>query len=121
MPPNVGSIAATDSMMSSALSRSSSTSKTSMSANRLNSTPFPSMTGLEACAPMSPSPSTAEPLETTPTMFPFAVYLNASSGSASMCRHGAATPGEYASERSRWVFVGFVVEISIFPGGSLAW
>jgi len=67
---------------------------------------------------MSPSPSTAEPFETTATRFPFAVYSKTRSGSAAISRHGAATPGEYASERSRCVFVGFVVEISIFPGGS---
>jgi len=34
---------------------------------------LPSMTGLEAWAPMSPSPSTAEPSETTPTRLPLAV------------------------------------------------
>jgi len=75
---------------------------------------LPSMTGFDACAPMSPSPSTAEPFETTPTRLPLAVYWYASVSSASISRHGAATPGEYASERSRCVFVGSVVEISIF-------
>jgi len=79
---------------------------------------LPSMTGFDADAPMSPRPRTADPFETTATRFPFAVYSNTDSGSAAMSRHGAATPGEYASERSRWVFVGFVVSIAIFPGGS---
>ena len=73
IPPKVGSIAVTVLMMSSGSSWSSSMSKTSMSAKRLKSTPLPSITGFEACAPMSPRPSTAEPFETTPTMFPFAV------------------------------------------------
>ena len=36
-----------------------------MSANRLNSTPLPSITGLPASGPMLPSPSTAVPLVTT--------------------------------------------------------
>src|SRR5215831_1594316 len=49
-------------------------SKTSTSANRLNSTAFPSITGLPASAPMSPSPSTAVPLLTTATRFPRAVF-----------------------------------------------
>jgi hypothetical protein len=49
------------------------------------------------------------------------VYLNASSGVSWIASQGAATPGEYASERSRWVLVGFVVAISIFPGGARLW
>ena len=119
IPPKVGSIAATASMKAWVSVSSSSTSNTSMSANRLNSTPLPSMTGLEAWAPMSPSPRTAEPLEMTPTMLPFAVYSYASAGFSSISRHGAATPGEYASCRSRWVLVGLVVAISSFPGGAV--
>ncbi len=73
-PPKVGSIAATASISAWGSSSSNSTSNTSMSAKRLNSTPFPSMTGFEAWAPMSPSPRTAEPFETTPTRLPFVVY-----------------------------------------------
>jgi hypothetical protein len=44
----------------------SSMSKQSMLANFLNRTALPSITGLEASAPMLPSPSTAVPLVTTP-------------------------------------------------------
>ncbi len=52
-------------------------SNTSTSANLLKSTPLPSITGLPASAPMSPSPSTAVPLLMTATRFPLAVYLYA--------------------------------------------
>ena len=46
-----------------------------MSAKILKSTPFPSITGLEASGPMSPNPKTAVPFVITATKFPFAVYL----------------------------------------------
>ena len=52
-----------------------SRSKTSIPANFLKRTPFPSMTGLDASGPISPRPSTAVPLEITATRLPFAVYL----------------------------------------------
>ena len=44
-----------------------------MSANLLNNTAFPSITGFEASAPNLPKPSTAVPLEIIATMFPLAV------------------------------------------------
>src|ERR1700733_14650710 len=37
-----------------------------------------------------------------------------------MCRQGSATPGEYASERSRAVVMGLLIRISSFPGRPLA-
>src|SRR5271165_6453922 len=37
-----------------------------------------------------------------------------------MCRHGSATPGEYANERSRAVTIGLVTLISSLPGRPLA-
>ena len=46
----------------------------SISANLLNSTALPSMTGLEATAPKFPSPRIADPLLITATKFPFVVY-----------------------------------------------
>lgn len=52
---------------------STSISKTSTPENFLNSTPFPSMTGLPAKAPILPNPRTAVPLDTTPTRLPLAV------------------------------------------------
>ena len=48
-------------------------SNTSIPAKRLNRTPFPSLTGLATSGPMSPSPSTAVPFDTTATRFPRAV------------------------------------------------
>ena len=92
-----------------------------MSAKRLKSTPLPSITGLAARGPRSPSPSTAVPLETTATRLPRAVYLNTSSGLAAISRHGSATPGEYASDRSRWVLAGLVGTTAIFPGRPSLW
>ena len=75
-------------------------SNTSISANILKSNPFPSITGLEASAPIFPSPKTAVPLVITATKFPLAVYLYASDGFFSMAKQGAATPGEYANAKS---------------------
>ena len=44
-----------------------------MSANLLNKTALPSMTGFEASAPKFPNPKTAVPLEIIATIFPLAV------------------------------------------------
>ena len=60
--------------MPSTVSSFISRSNTSMSANFLKSTPFPSITGFPARGPMFPKPKTALPLEITPTRFPLAVY-----------------------------------------------
>ena len=54
---------------------STSISKQSKSAKILNKRPLPSITGLEANAPISPSPKTAVPFEITATRLAFAVYL----------------------------------------------
>ena len=59
-------------MISSGSCELSSMSNTSTSANRLNSTPLPSMTGLPASAPIFPRPSTAVPFDTTATRLPLA-------------------------------------------------
>ncbi len=115
-PPKVGSSAA---ITSTSLSRSVSLismSKTSMPANFLKSTALPSITGLAASGPMLPSPSTAVPLVTTATRLPRLVYLNAFAGSATISSQAAATPGEYASARSRWLVSCLVGVTAIFPG-----
>ena len=52
----------------------------SMSANLLNKTALPSITGLEAIAPKFPNPKIADPLLMTATRFPLVVYSYASSG-----------------------------------------
>ena len=75
MPPKVGSKDFTISMNLSGSDSLISISNTSMSANILNKTALPSMTGLLANAPILPKPNTAEPLVITPTKFPLAVYL----------------------------------------------
>src|SRR6516162_3366346 len=92
-----------------------------MSANFLKRQAFPSMTGLPASGPMLPRPSTAVPLVTTATRLPRAVYSQPSSALAAISRHGSATPGEYASDRSRCVTRDFVGTTSIFPGRPLRW
>ena len=73
IPPKVGSSIWTALMISFGSSELSSMSNTSMSANRLKRSPFPSITGFPATAPMLPRPSTAVPLLTTATRFPFVV------------------------------------------------
>ena len=72
---------------------STSMSNTSMSAKTLNSTPFPSITGLLASGPMSPNPRTAVPLLITATKLPLAVYVYTSWGFSEMAMQGSATPG----------------------------
>ncbi len=59
----------------------------------LNSTAFPSMTGMAASGPMSPRPSTAVPSVMTATVLLRAVYRAASEGSTAMARETSATPG----------------------------
>ena len=49
--------------------------KASTSANCLNNIALPSITGIDASAPMLPNPSTALPSLTTATRFPLEVYL----------------------------------------------
>ena len=67
IPPKVGSSAAMISINFAGSFSLISISKTSIPANFLNKTALPYMTGLPARGPMSPSPSTAVPLVTTPT------------------------------------------------------
>jgi hypothetical protein len=121
MPPKVGSSAQ---MMSTSLSGSRSSismSKQSMPANLRNSTALPSITGLPASGPIAPRPSTAVPLVTTPIRLPRAVRLRASAGSLTIASHTAATPGVYASDRSRWLVSFLVGATEILPAGALRW
>ena len=71
-----------------------SKSKQSISANFLNNTALPSITGLEANAPIFPNPRTAEPLVTTATKLAREVYLEASLGLLFIAIEASATPGE---------------------------
>ena len=94
MPPKVGSRLAMISIRRSGSGSSISISNTSISANFLNNTPLPSMTGFAASGPMFPSPNTAVPLEITATRLPRAVYSRAFIGSSAISLDAAATPGE---------------------------
>ena len=67
--------------------------KASTSANSLKSIALPSITGIAASGPMSPSPSTALPSETTATVLRLIVYSNANWRSAKISWHTRATPG----------------------------
>ena len=93
MPPKVGAIAFTVATISSGSFVSRQIGNASTSANSLKSIALPSITGIAASGPMSPSPSTAVPSETTATVFALIVYLNAFWRSASIAMHTRATPG----------------------------
>jgi hypothetical protein len=54
---------------------------------------LPSITGIAASGPMSPSPSTADPSLTTATVFRLIVYSNAFARSAAISWQTRATPG----------------------------
>ncbi len=101
-------------------SRSSiSMSNTSMPANFWNSTPLPSMTGFDARAPIGPRPSTAVPFEITATRLARDVYRLAVLGSRTISSHAAATPGEYARDKSFCVTMDLVAVTLILPGRQL--
>jgi hypothetical protein len=87
----------------------------------LNSTALPSMTGFAAYGPMSPRPSTAVPLLITATRLRRAVYLPTKLWSRAISRHGSATPGEYASDKSRCVCTALLGTTSSFPGRPSSW
>ena len=73
IPPKEGEKFLIELMISSGFFESISRSIESISANLLNNTAFPSITGLEASAPKSPRPSIAEPLLITATKLPLLV------------------------------------------------
>ena len=67
--------------------------KASTPANSLNSIALPSMTGIAASGPMSPSPRTAVPSLTTATVLRLIVYWKARSRSSAIALQTRATPG----------------------------
>ena len=73
IPPKHGAIFLTVLMISSVSFVSRQIGNASISANSLNKRAFPSITGIAASGPISPSPNTAVPSDTTATKFPFAV------------------------------------------------
>jgi hypothetical protein len=96
--------------------RATSRSKTSMSAKRLKRTPLPSITGLEASGPMSPRPehggAVADDGDEVAAVREVVGPPRVLGDDAARRRH----PGEYASDRSSCVDMGFVARISSFPG-----
>ena len=69
------------------------TGQASTPANSFSSIALPSMTGIAASGPMSPSPSTAVPSETIATVLRLIVRLHAFSGSSAIAWETRATPG----------------------------
>ena len=93
IPPKVGAISFTASTIPSGSWVSRQIGKASMPANSLNSIALPSITGIAASGPMSPSPRTAEPSETTATVFFLIVNSKALLRSAAISMQTRATPG----------------------------
>lgn len=81
----------------------------------LNSTHLPSITGIAASGPISPSPSTAVPSVTTRQRFHLLVSSYDLRISFCISRQGAATPGVYASDKSSLFLTGTADTTSIFP------
>jgi hypothetical protein len=69
IPPKLGASRATVAMISSTSVVARQIGIASTPPNCLNSTAFPSITGIAAAGPMSPRPSTAVPSVTTATVF----------------------------------------------------
>ena len=93
IPPKVGARSLTVWMISSGSLVARQIGKASTSANSLKSIALPSITGIAASGPMSPRPSTAEPSETTATVFALIVKSKALVLSSAMYSQTRATPG----------------------------
>ena len=93
IPPNTGSNNFTVFTISSISIVSIQIGKASTFPNSLNNIAFPSITGIDALAPIFPRPSTAVPSLTTATILLLQVYLYTSSLFSFIFKHGSATPG----------------------------
>ena len=93
MPPQTGAIAAIVRMRTSGSFESMQIGYELTPPNSLNSIDLPSITGMPAAAPMSPSPRTAVPLVMTATMFRLRVKSKALLRSSAIAWHTRATPG----------------------------
>ena len=93
MPPKPGAIASTVAMIRSVSFVSRQIGQASTPPNSLNSCALPSITGIAAAGPMSPSPSTALPSVTTATVLRLIVRFQTVSGSSAIARQTRATPG----------------------------
>ncbi len=93
IPPKEGARALMILMISSVSLVATQTGQASTPANSLKSNAFPSMTGIAASGPMSPSPSTAVPSETTATVFRRMVKVYDFFTSFAIAMQTRATPG----------------------------
>ncbi len=93
IPPNEPAISFTVFTMSSTFLLLIQRGNASTPPNSLNKTHFPSITGIPASGPMSPSPKTAVPSVTTATRFHLRVSSNDLFMSLFISRQGCATPG----------------------------
>jgi hypothetical protein len=93
MPPKVGATHCTMRTISSTSVVSRQSGNASTPARSLKSIALPSITGIAAPGPMSPSPRTAVPSDTTATVLPLMVSAQADSGSSWMAEETRATPG----------------------------
>src|SRR5215213_6007109 len=93
IPPNAGARFLTVSTIASVSLVSRQMGNASTLANCLKSAALPSITGIAARGPMSPSPRTAVPSETTATVLRLTVRLKALSWSLAIARQTRATPG----------------------------
>jgi hypothetical protein len=115
MAPKVGAIARTVWMITSGSLLSIRIGYPLIPASTRNSSALPSITGMPATGPMSPSPKIAVPLVTIATLFWMDVYSIASSGFAWILVHTDATPGVYTMLRSSMVSTGTRPVTWIFP------
>ena len=92
-PPNVGATIFTKWTISSTSWVFTHSGNASTPANSLKSIALPSITGIAACGPMSPSPSTALPSVTTATQLALIVSVHAFETSSAIAEQTRATPG----------------------------
>src|SRR3989344_5873926 len=98
--PNTGAMFLTIDTISSTFCVLMQMGNASMPANSLNKTHLPSMTGMPASAPILPKPRTELPAEMTATVCPLIVQSYTFDWSFAIARHGSATPGVYAKDKS---------------------
>ena len=115
IPPKTGAIRRQVSTISSVSWVSKQIGKALMCPNWRNNIALPSITGIEAAAPILPKPKTAEPSVTIATQLLLIVYSQTFSGSLAISKQGAATPGEYTKERCSEVRTSILLRMPIFP------
>jgi hypothetical protein len=115
IPPNAGARLSTVARNASGVFATIGSGTASTPPSHLNRSAFPSITGSAARGPMSPSPRTREPSVTMAIVFQRPVRSNERSGSASIARETAATPGVYQRAKSASDRTGTFGTVSTFP------